>query len=422
MKLHRSLLVLAAFAGVCSGTTLAQADASAELFKPIPNRKALAEPGPWLRKIAAEPVNAHIELVKADASLLAERTDRLRLTLPGGIPLDVERSGFARLESGNTLWTGHMQGQAKRRAGSGAMQSADHVLDDVIMVRSGDEIWANIRVDGQLYRLQPADDGAHALIEVDQSAFPPDEHAEAYAEMVANSQPVDFRERSLAAPKAISTIRVLVAFGPAARAAVSNPQAAMDLAFAESNQALAATGTEIVFQQAGAIQNFTQTETTNYSTMLSRLTNLSDGFYDAIGSQRNSNAADIVAYVAPASSGLCGQAAGIATSNANAYFVMNPSCLSGNYTFVHEAGHVVGARHDNDPTLTPYAYGHGYVITSQNRRTVMAVNNGPCSTCTRIGAFSSPNYTLGGVPIGTSTRNDNTRVWRTRGPTVARFR
>jgi hypothetical protein len=214
----------------------------------------------------------------------------------------------------------------------------------------------------------------------------------------------------------------MVAFGPAARAAISNPQAATDLAFAESNQALAATGTEIVFQQAGAIQNFSQAESTNYSTMLSRLTRLTDGFYDTIGSLRNTNTADIVAYVAPASAGLCGQAAGIGTSNANAYFVMNPSCLSGNFTFVHEAGHVVGARHDNDPTLTPFAYGHGFVITSQNRRTVMAVNNGPCSTCTRIGAFSSPSFTIGGVPIGTATRNDNTRVWKTRGPTVAAFR
>ena len=75
-------------------------------------------------------------------------------------------------------------------------------------------------------------------------------------------------------------------------------------------------------------------------------------------------------YVAPSSSTLCGQAAGIATSNANAYFVMNPSCMTGNYTFVHEAGHVVGARHDNDSTTSPYAYGHGYVMSSINRRKI----------------------------------------------------
>ena len=101
---------------------------------------------------------------------------------------------------------------------------------------------------------------------------------------------------------------------------------------------------------------------------------------------------------------------------------MNPTCLSGNYTFVHEAGHVIGTGHDNDPTTSPYAYGHGYVMTSLSKRTVMAVNNGPCSACVRIGAFSAPNYTVSGVAIGTTGTNDNTRVWRTRGPTVAAFR
>ncbi len=68
------------------------------------------------------------------------------------------------------------------------------------------------------------------------------------------------------------------------------------------------------------------------------------------------------------------------------------------------------------------AYGHGFVMSSISKRTVMAVNNGPCSACVRIGAFSSPSYTISGVAIGTAAVNDNTRVWRTRGPTVAAFR
>ncbi len=418
MNFRRYAVAVLAASCAFAGTAQAQQD----LFSTIANREAFVAPGPLLQRVAADPANARIELVAADAAAVHARQDALRMSLPGGINIEARQAGFQRMESGNEVWIGRIDMKAARSDGS-RLQSIDHLLDEAILVRSGDELWGTIRVAGALYRLQPVDKGAHALIEVDQLAFPPDEHEEAYREMVSKAQPVDFRADSpLAAPKAISTIRVMVAFGPAARAAVSNPQAAIDLAFTESNRALAATGTEIVFQQAGAIQNFSQTESTNYSTMLSRLTRLTDGFYDAIGTQRNSNAADIVAYVGPASPGLCGQAAGIATSNANAYFVMNPSCLSGNYTFVHEAAHVVGARHDNDPTLTPYAYGHGYVITSQNRRTVMAVNNGPCSTCTRIGAFSSPNFTTGGVPIGTATRNDNTRVWKTRGPTVAAFR
>ena len=280
---------------------------------------------------------------------------------------------------------------------------------------------ANIRIAGSLYRLVPVDGGAHALVEVDLSQFPPDEHEEAYAEMLAAPSDTS-KPEEISGAKAISTIRVLVAFGPSAAAAVGNEQQAIDLAFAEANQALSATNTEIRLQQAGAIAYYTQSESTNYSTMLNRLTNLSDGYYDGIGSLRNSRTADMVAYIAPNNPQLCGQAAGIATTNARAYFVMNPTCLSGNYTFVHEAAHVVGARHDNDPTTSPFSYGHGYVLASINRRTVMAVNGGVCPSCIRIGAFSTPNYTLGGIPIGTSNFNDNNRVWRTRGSTVAGFR
>lgn len=68
------------------------------------------------------------------------------------------------------------------------------------------------------------------------------------------------------------------------------------------------------------------------------------------------------------------------------------------------------------------SYGHGFVMPSINRRTVVAVENGHCPSCTRFGAFSSPNHTLSGVAIGRVSTNDNTRVWRSRGPSVAAFR
>jgi peptidyl-Asp metalloendopeptidase len=419
MSLHRAALAAALLGTVFVGTAAAQQD----LFSPVNNRQAFIAPGQLLRHVAADPANARIELVAARAHLVSEKQASLRMSLPGGIDIEAKQTGFEVMQSGNSVWYGSTRGSRALNFGTQRGNPIDHLADSVILVRSGDTVLGTIRVGGELYRLVPVDDGQHALVEVDQSAFLPDEDEAAYEEMKrAPSENVGKSFAPLAQAKAISTIRVMVAFGPAARAAVANPQQAIDLSFSESNTALAATNTDIRFQQAGAIQNFTQSESTNYSTMLSRLTNLSDGYYDAIGGQRNTNTADIVAYVAPVSTGLCGQAAGIATSNANAYFVMNPNCLSGNYTFVHEAGHVVGARHDNDSNTTPYAYGHGYVITSQNRRTVMAVNNGPCSTCTRLGAFSSPNYTFNGVPIGTASYNDNTRVWRTRGPTVAAFR
>ncbi len=415
MKFSRIALGL----GFAVASFVGAANAAENLFAVAGNRAQIADPGELLRQVAADPANARIEVVAANAALIAADTSEIALTLPGGIKVNAKQTQFERMASGNDVWTGQIDlGELKDQFPN----ALDAGLNHLMAVRSGDTVLANIRIAGQLYRLVPIDGGAHALVEVDQSKFIVDESEKAYAEMVQNSAPLDTSNALGPIAKAISTVRVMVAFGKAATAAVGNEQQAIDLSFSEANQALAATNTDVRFQQAGAIQFYIQTESSTYSTMLSRLTNGADGFYDTIAGQRNTNTADIVAYIAPVSAGLCGQAAGIATSNAQAYFVMNPTCLSGNYTFVHEAGHVVGTRHDNDPTTSPFAYGHGYVMASISKRTVMAVNNGPCSACVRIGAFSAPNYTVSGVAIGTTGTNDNTRVWRTRGSTVAAFR
>lgn len=395
------------------------ANAAENLFTVAGNRAQVAAPGELLRQVAADPANARIEVVAANAALIAAGTSEIALTLPGGIKVNAQQTQFERMASGNDVWVGQIQLGDSPKDQANAL---DAQLNHIIAVRSGDTVLANIRIAGQLFRLVPIDGGAHALVEVDQSKFMADESEKGYAEMAQNSQPIDINKSLGPVAKAISTIRVMIAFGPAASASVGNEQQAIDLSFSEANQALSATNTDVRFQQAGAIQFYNQSESSTYLTMLSRLTDGTDGFYDAIAGQRISNTADIVAYVAPVSAGLCGQAAGIATTNAQAYLVLNPTCLSGNYTFVHEAGHVVGTRHDNDPTTSPFSYGHGFVMASIGKRTVMAVNNGPCSACVRIGAFSSPNYTVSGVAIGTAGSNDNTRVWRTRGATVAAFR
>lgn len=418
MHALRTVVVLSLALGGASSSTWA-ADA---LFAPMANREFVSRPGPLLKRVAADVSNARIELVAVNADAVSAKSATLALALPGGIDVEAKRTSFQRMESGNEVWVGEIDMGTLAKLVPGRGLPLDAADNSIIAVRSGHSVLANIRIGDALYRLMPVEKGAHALVEVDQSKFLPDEDAAAYAQMQRNAFAGDVLGGPLAPAKAISTVRVMVAFGASATASIGNEQQALDLAFSEANQALANTNTDVRFAQAGAIRFYTQGESSTYSTMLARLTNMSDGWYDTIGSQRNSSTGDIVAYVAPESSTLCGQAAGIGTPSAEAYFVISWSCLSGGWTFVHEAAHVVGARHDTDSATSPHAYAHGYVMRSINRRTVMAVNNGPCSSCTRFPAFSSPDYTLSGVTIGTASFNDNTRLWRNRGPTVAAFR
>ena len=313
MKFSRIALGL----GFALASFVGAANAAENLFAVAGNRAQIADPGELLRLVAADPANARIEVVAANAALIAAGTSEIALTLPGGIKVNAIQTQFESMASGNDVWIGQIDlGELKDQFPN----ALDAGLNHLMAVRSGDTVLANIRIAGQLYRLVPIDGGAHALVEVDQSKFIVDESEKAYAEMVQNSAPLDTSKALGPIAKAISTVRVMVAFGKAATAAVGNEQQAIDLSFSEANQALAATNTDVRFQQAGAIQFYTQTESSTYSTMLSRLTNGADGFYDTIAGQRNTNTADIVAYIAPVSAGLCGQAAGIATSNAQAYF------------------------------------------------------------------------------------------------------
>lgn len=84
----------------------------------------------------------------------------------------------------------------------------------------------------------------------------------------------------------------------------------------------------------------------------------------------------------------------------------NYANTSGFFTFSHELGHLQGCRHHTDPNSTPFAYGHGYNYPLGSWRTIMA----SFTSTTRVLYWSNPNVTYGGVAMGTSSWEDNSRV------------
>jgi hypothetical protein len=111
-------------------------------------------------------------------------------------------------------------------------------------------------------------------------------------------------------------------------------------------------------------------------------------------------------------------------SSSYTFAVVNRGCSSSNYSFPHEVGHLFGSRHDVyvDSSMSPYAYGHGYVNCAQGWRDVMAYPT-QCGG-TRIAYLSTPNLTYGSPPdpLGSASTADNVRVHNQNAVTVANFR
>lgn len=102
-----SIAVLALGLAAALTSSLSQAEA---LLRPVPNREVLADPGPLLRLVTQDPVNARIEIVGARAELIDRATETLDLDLPGGLRLSSKQRAFEVMESGNEVWIGSIAG------------------------------------------------------------------------------------------------------------------------------------------------------------------------------------------------------------------------------------------------------------------------------------------------------------------------
>jgi len=389
---------------------------------------AAAEANAWgkdrvLQNIARKAYASNIELVELDAQSIMLDSDEVAMSI-NGRELTMIKVTTKQTGNGTLIWSGNIAETANE------MQGLDP-RNSVTFVRNNNKVTANIRLEGALYQLRPLANSGHALIAVDEAQMPADhpnefDHATDYSKQ---DKPTKGKGKPGGGgtdpgtppdPGATENISIMVHYTPAAAAASGDINGLIDLAIAETNQGYANAGVTLTVSLAGKYQ-ISYTETGNFTTDLAHYRETNDGVMDSIHNTRDQINADVGVLMID-NGQYCGLASGIGSTAATAFAAVHYDCATGYYSFGHEVGHLQSARHDpkNDPTSSPYAYGHGFQADRDGWRTIMAYN---CRRgCTRLNYWSNPFVQYGGKAMGTESSSFNALVLNNTKVDMASFR
>jgi len=373
----------------------------------------------WAR-LQADPSTHAVQALRMNVAALSD--DRLELPL-GEQVLQVRRIGEEATADGGMIWYG-----AEQDAAAPLVVSAQGVMApaSVILVRAADgSVTGTIRHRQDRYDVRPVGAGEHALVKVDERGLPP-QHPLGTPSLPApppapDSPHAPHAHNRSGDPGGWATIRVLViATQGAINAYGGDMRAKAELAVAESNQGYLNGRTNIRMELAG--YHTTWFPDGRMGDDLGRLQHPGDGHLDEVHALRDASRADVVVMLTDGK-----DACGVGYLNApasHAFAVVGWRCATGNYTFAHEIGHVLGANHDRaNASRSPYPYGHGYQFSlpsGERFRTIMSY--GCPGGCTRLNTWSNPDITYGGGRTGDAATADNQRVLVQRKHVVAGFR
>lgn len=290
--------------------------------------------------------------------------------------------------------------------------------------------------DHRVYRVMPAGGGLHRAEELDHSKFPdcadhsPDSLA--LADSITSAAPAS---PAGSAPQIDSgtQINVMVVYTPSVLSSLGgNPSAVQSLiatAISETNSGYSTSGVNTALNLVHTAQ-VSYDESAGFEAALNAVTGTSDGQMDEVHALRNTYAADLVVLLIN-NTQYCGMAwlpSTVSTSNQTLGFSVTAyNCATGYYSFGHEIGHNMGARHDRyvDGGSTPYAHGHGYVNKTAKIRSIMAYNNDCYDSgynCTRVNHWSAADRMYNGSSVIGDSINRNNDALNASAYTIANYR
>jgi hypothetical protein len=397
-------------AGICASTP-SELPLFMEAPSDIPPAIAQAFPSPEMSK---RWVRRHRTMGLNPAAL--EAMKRARKETKPNITLDLFDAGARTVELDEPeihrnkakVWRGRLRGETET---------------DVTLAVRGTKMVGTITSGQRLYKIEPAENNRHRLVEIDDDAMRPDHHPLVVPDDGTPAEPLA-PEPELQQPGAAATtdsvttaaattntvVDLLVVYTSTARAKQGG-QAAMNALIAMgvdlANQAYKNSQIAMQLRLVRATE-VAYKETGDISTDLTRLRSTTDGFMDSVHQLRNQYKADLVALIVDNGGAYCGiayvMANGPRASFASyAFSVTDRDCVS-NSTLTHELGHNMGDAHDRASGGTGvYPYSYGYRDPIGKFRTIMAY---PCPnvSCPRMKYFSNPKILINGRPAGIDHR------------------
>jgi hypothetical protein len=432
-------------------------------------------------KVRESPMIVRSHLVNIDFSLLPDPDENFMAEPDSEIPLIL--NFFSEVE-----FTVLIQKIEKNRSGSYSWYGKleDIPMSQVVLVVNQNRVTGNISKQKKNYQVRHIADGIHVIHEIDPSKFPPTSEpitpgkksqvplspsktspkisedsakSSAFDESPASDQDA-FPKSGLGygisadaplsgittIPDTLSTsdtssssatevqpddgtsIDVLVVYTAEARAVeggTSAIESLIDLAESETNAAYSNSGVAHVIRVVAKQEiNFSES---GFS-FVSFLNSAQNGSISGLSDLRDTNGADLVVVLVDGDDSACGLGFLMSTVSSTfapfGYSVTQTNCATGNFTFGHEIGHNMSARHDraNDSTDgSPFDFNHGFVDDTNGFKTIMGTGSN-----TRIQNFSNPNILFGGAATGVAEGNalaaDNRLTFQNTSLTVSNFR